>query len=186
MVAAGCEDRSTYGFTRVPDGLDAALQYIDAALGARAAGTEAPFAQVRLADGHVVGSTRFLNVERWAWAEGDGWPEVAEIGSTWLAASAQRTPINTEAKLLLMTHAFEVWHVQRLWFKTDALNERSRAAMLRLGARFEGVLRHHMPAYGRPGPRDSACYSVLPEEWPAVKTGLLARLGIPTGAATGR
>jgi RimJ/RimL family protein N-acetyltransferase len=174
LAAAASEDRATYEWTRVPDGLEATRDYIAIALDGWAAGTELPFAQVRLSDGTVVGSTRFLNVERWAWEGSDGAPDVVEIGATWLAASAQRTAINSEAKLLLMTHAFEGWRVQRLWFKTDGRNERSRAAILRLGATFEGLLRNHMPAYGRPGVRDSACYSVLPGEWPSVKARLEA------------
>jgi N-acetyltransferase len=163
----------------VPDGPEQARAYVAEALARRDAGTELPFAQIRSSDGRVVGSTRYLNIEHWSWSSSTGWPDVVEIGATWLGAAAQRTPVNTEAKLLLMGHAFEVWGVQRVWFKTDARNERSRAAIERLGARFEGVLRNHMPAYGRPGPRDSACYAVLPEEWPAVRAGLVARLGIP-------
>jgi N-acetyltransferase len=163
----------------VPDGPEQARAYVVEALDRQDAGTEMPFAQVRSSDGRVLGSTRYLNIEHWSWSGSTGRPDVVEIGATWLAAAAQRTPVNTEAKLLLIGHAFEVWGVQRVWFKTDARNERSRAAIERLGARFEGVLRHHMPAYGRPGPRDSACYAVLPDEWPAVRARLVGRLGIP-------
>ena len=102
-----------------------------------------------------------------------------EIGATFLAASAQRTPVNTEAKLLMLTHAFEVWGVQRVSLKTDARNERSRAAIERLGARYDGTLRRHMPAYGPGGgPRDSAFFSILSEEWPAVKSHLETRLHV--------
>jgi RimJ/RimL family protein N-acetyltransferase len=177
LAAAAAEDRATYALTRVPDGERGAVEYVEAALAGWQEGVELPFAQVRLADGRVVGSTRFLDVERWSWPGSDGQPDVAEIGATWLAASAQRTPLNTEAKLLLLRHAFEVWRVQRLWFKTDARNIRSREAILRLGATFEGVLRHHMPAWGPGGGvRDSAVFSILPAEWPAVQQGLLARL----------
>ena len=104
-------------------------------------------------------------------------PDVVEIGATFLAASAQRTPVNTEAKLLMLTHAFEVWGVLRVSLKTDARNERSRAAIERLGARYDGTLRRHMPAYGPGGgPRDSAFFSILSEEWPEVKSRLQSRL----------
>ena len=178
LAAAAAEDRATYALTRVPDGEVGAVEYVEAALAGWQQGVELPFAQVRVADDRVVGSTRFMNVERWSWPASDGSPDVAEIGATWLAASAQRTPLNTEAKLLLLRHAFGVWRVQRLWFKTDARNTRSREAILRLGASFEGVLRHHMPAWGpNGGVRDSAVYSILPSEWPGVERHLLARLG---------
>lgn len=177
LAAAAKEDRATYVLTRVPDGEAAALDYVDAALDAQARGIELPFAQVLVDDGRVVGSTRFLNIEHWTWAGATGAPDVVEIGATWLAASVQRTPVNTEAKLLLMRHAFRTWRVQRLWFKTDARNERSRAAIERLGATFEGILRHHMPAWGPAGGvRDSAVYSVLPDEWPAIEVRLQERL----------
>jgi RimJ/RimL family protein N-acetyltransferase len=85
--------------------------------------------------------------------------------------------VNTEAKLLMLTHAFEVWHVQRLFLKTDVRNTRSRAAIERLGASFEGVLRRNMPSWADGGVRDTAYYSILPGEWPEVKAGLRARLG---------
>ncbi len=97
--------------------------------------------------------------------------------------SAQRTPINTEAKLLMLGHAFDVWKVLRVTLKTDARNERSRQAILRLGAQFDGVLRAHMPAYDGTWPRDSAFYSVLASEWPDVRGRLQRALGIPDTAA---
>jgi RimJ/RimL family protein N-acetyltransferase len=100
---------------------------------------------------------------------------VAEIGGTWLAPRVQRTPVNTEAKLLMLAHAFEVWRVRRVSLKTDARNERSRRAIERLGARFDGVLRAHMPAADG-GLRDSAFYSILDAEWPAVRETLRSRL----------
>jgi len=117
----------------------------------------------------------------WDWAGHTGppgAPDAVEIGGTWLAASAQRTVVNTEAKLLMLMQAFDVWQGQRVAFKTDARNERSRAAIERLGARYDGTLRRHMPAYGPGGgPRDSAFFSILSEEWPAVKSRLQTRLG---------
>ena len=97
--------------------------------------------------------------------------------------AAQRTPINTEAKLLMLSHAFDVWHVLRVTLKTDARNERSRNAILRLGAQFDGVLRAHMPAYDGAWPRDSAFYSILASEWPAVRSRLRGALGIPDADA---
>ncbi|WP_374615435.1 GNAT family N-acetyltransferase [Frankia sp. AgKG'84/4] len=102
-------------------------------------------------------------------------PSVAEIGATWLAASAQRTHINTRAKVLLFSHAFEDWQAVRVCLKTDVRNTRSRAAIERLGARFEGVRRAHMLATDGAA-RDTAYFSVLREEWPGVRAGLVARL----------
>lgn len=180
LLAAAGEDRSTYDWTAVPSTAAEVSSFVADALRARDGGHQEPFAVRRATDGVVVGSTRFLNIERWPTARADGRPDSAEIGSTWYAASAQRTAINTEAKLLLLTHAFEVWGVQRLQLKTDARNARSRAAIERLGARFEGVLRHYQPGLGALGSvtavRDTAMYSILPDEWPAVKQRLVVGL----------
>jgi len=120
-------------------------------------------------------------VEFWAWPagnplqRGEERPDVVEIGATWLAPAAQRTEINTEAKLLMLAHAFEVWRVHRVSLMTDSRNARSRIAILRLGARFDGVLRAARVAVDGVI-RDTAAYSILENEWPAVKTGLQARL----------
>jgi RimJ/RimL family protein N-acetyltransferase len=180
LLAAAGEDRAAYDWTGVPGTAAEVTTFVADALRARDAGHHEPFAVRRAIDGAVVGSTRFLNIERWPSVRADGRPDSAEIGSTWYAASAQRTAVNTEAKLLLLTHAFEVWEVQRLQLKTDARNARSRAAIERLGARFEGVLRHYQPGLGRLGSatavRDTAMYSIVPDEWPAVKERLLAGL----------
>jgi RimJ/RimL family protein N-acetyltransferase len=175
LLAAAAEDRSTYQWTRVPDGAAGVVAYIDAAHADAGEHRRLPFATVWTDAGRVVGSTSYF--PEW-WADtGVGPPDAVEIGATWLAVSAQRTMVNTEAKLLMMAHAFEVWQVRRLSLKTDARNERSRVAIERLGARFEGVLRQHMPAWGPGGGvRDSAFYSVLPDEWPGVKAGLQRRL----------
>ena len=135
-----------------------------------------PFATVRVADGRVVGSTRFLNLRSWGRPGSSGGPDVAEVGATWLAASVQRSAVNTEAKLLQLTHAFDGWRVERLELKTDARNQRSRAAIERLGAQFEGVLRAYQPAADHPGARDTAMYSILRAEWPGVRAVLEARL----------
>ena len=177
LTVAATADRSTYGWTAVPADEPAMHTYIAALLADAAADSVVPFVQRRLADGALVGCTRFLDLKWWA---GRSVPAEAEIGGTWLAASAQRTPINTEAKLLLLTHAFESWQVERLAICTDARNERSRAAIERLGATFEGVLRNHRQQAGHhttPGaPRNTAVYSIIPTEWPSIKQRLEERL----------
>ena len=137
------------------------------AMTAAQAGTEAPFCIVRCADGAVVGSSRYLALR----------PEdrVLEIGHSWIAPDAWGSGANTEAKLLLMTHAFERLGCLRVEFKTDAANERSRAALAALPATFEGVFRKHMLVRGGER-RDSAWYSVIDDDWPAVKAALRARV----------
>lgn len=180
LTAAAAADRSPYEWSFVPQGVAAMGEYVAAALAERAAGTTLPFATVRLADGAVIGSTRFFRIERWAWpaehaeAARTG-PDVCEIGYTWLTAAAIRTAANTEAKLLMLTHAFETWKAHRVCFHTDMRNERSRNALLRLGARFEGMLRAHRLASDLT-PRDSARYSIIASEWPWVKQRLVKRL----------
>lgn len=137
--------------------------YIDTALAEQAAGEALPFVQIEVATGRIVGSTRFANIEPAH--------KRVEIGWTWLAGASQRTAINTEAKYLLLRHAFECWGCNRVELKTDVLNERSRRAIQRIGAREEGILRHHVvTSTGRI--RDSVYYSVLAGEWPEVKTRL--------------
>jgi RimJ/RimL family protein N-acetyltransferase len=137
------------------------------ALSAARAGTEAPFCIVRRADEAVVGSSRYLALR----------PEdrVLEIGWSWIAPDAWGSGANTEAKLLLLGHAFERLGCLRVEFKTDAGNERSRAALAALPAEFEGVFRKHMLVRGGRR-RDSAWYSVIDEDWPAVKAALEARV----------
>ncbi len=146
-----------------PTDRDGLRTWLEAALANAAAGTEVPFATIELASGRAIGSTRFLSIV----------PEHRrlEIGWTWLGRAFQRSGANREAKLLQLTHAFEVLHANRVEFKTDSRNEASRAALLGIGATFEGVFRNHiiMPS----GPlRHSAYYSVIVEDWPAVKTNL--------------
>jgi len=176
-VAAG--PRETYRLTTVPEGAEAMRKYVETALSLRDAGFAVPFATARLADGRIVGSTRFANLEYWAWPAGARAPpeppDAVEIGWTWLAADAQRTAINTEAKLLMLGHAFEDWRVRRVNLRTDARNLRSRSAIERLGAKLDGVLRAHMPASDG-GVRDTATYSILAQEWPGVKERLSSRL----------
>lgn len=142
--------------------------YVEDALANAAAGLELPFATVRAADGRVVGSTRYLALR----------PEHGslEIGWTWFAPEVWGTGANVEAKLLMLGHAFERLGCRRVELKTDAQNERSRAAMAALPAQFEGIHRRHMLVRGGEN-RDSAWYSVIAEEWPAVRANLLRRLG---------
>jgi RimJ/RimL family protein N-acetyltransferase len=130
-------------------------------------GLTVPFATFERSSGEIVGTTRFMNIE---------FPNrKVEIGSTWIAPQWQRTAVNTEAKFLMLQHAFEVWKCLRVEFKTDSLNERSRRAILRLGAKEEGTLRNHMLTWnGRQ--RDSVYFSILNTEWPEVKVRLEAKM----------
>jgi len=133
----------------------------------QARGLTVPFATVERASNVVVGTTRFMNM--------DLANRKVEIGSTWIAPRWQRTAVNTEAKYLMLCHAFEVWKCLRVELKTDALNQRSRQAILRLGAKQEGTLRKHMLTYdGRQ--RDSVYFSILDTEWPQVKIRLVSKL----------
>jgi N-acetyltransferase len=185
LVAAASEDRTTYGFTPVPDGEAAMRAYVEGVLGDECAGWALPFVTTLTADGRVVGSTRFLDLDDWGADRrvggpplgAAGTPRTAEIGATWLAASVQRTGVNTEAKLLMLCHAFDTWGTERITFKTDARNTRSRAAIERLGAHFEGIRRAHVPASDG-AIRDSAYYSIVRTEWPDVRAGLEARLAV--------
>jgi len=184
LVAAAAVDRSLYQWSPVPQSRDEATRYIETALGWRDAGTAVPFAIVSvndslkddLDDGVVVGSTRFWNLERWAWPKGHSrhgrqMPDACEIGYTWLTRSAIRTAANTEAKLLMLTHAFETWQVLRVCLHTDVRNQRSRAAIERIGGKFEGILRAHRMAADFIA-RDSARFSIIAAEWPDVKRRL--------------
>jgi RimJ/RimL family protein N-acetyltransferase len=180
FIASG-KDRSTFTLTSVPATREGWAKQIGRFLEEQSRGESLPFATVNAQTGQVIGSTRFLNIERWAWAEiapeqqrPAGHADAVEIGSTWLAPEAQRTPINTHAKLLMLAHAFEAWEVRRATLKTDARNARSRTAIERLGAKFDGVLRAHMPAFDGTV-RDTAFYSILAREWPGVKAALQAR-----------
>lgn len=183
LVAAASEDRETYAFTHVPDGRAAMRAYVEGVLGDERAGWALPFVTTLTDGGRVVGSTRFLDLDDWATERRVGGPPcgaaaipvTAEIGATWLAASVQRTAVNTEAKLLMLGHAFETWDAERITFKTDARNARSRAAIERLGAHFEGIRRAHVRASDG-AIRDSAYYSIVRSEWPAVRMGLETRL----------
>jgi RimJ/RimL family protein N-acetyltransferase len=181
LVQAATGPRESFVYTSVPadDGMMRA--YVETALAWHAAGTAVPFAILDCHTGRVVGSTRFFDVQYWAWdrdkphQRGENLPAAVEIGHTWLAPWAQRTGINTEAKLLMLTHAFETWRVHRVRLTTDARNTRSRAAIERLGARLDGILRAHHAAYDG-AIRDSAFYSILDTEWPSAKAALIGRL----------
>lgn len=141
--------------------------YIRTALDEQARGVSLPFAIVEKTGGRAIGSTRYSNIDR-------GHKRV-EIGWTWVARRWQRTPINTETKYLLLRHAFETLGCIRVELKTDSLNERSRAAILRIGAREEGIFRNHMiTASGRI--RHSVYFSIIDSEWPEVKTRLESKL----------
>jgi RimJ/RimL family protein N-acetyltransferase len=180
LAAAAQGDTDLYRWTWVPRTRAEAAAYIETAVSWRDNGTAVPFATIDPASGAVIGSTRLWNLERWAWpaghpAAGKHVYDACEIGHTWLSAAAIRTGANTEAKLLMLTHAFETWRVHRVSLQTDARNQRSRNAIERLGAKFEGVIRAQ-----RIGAdftvRNSARYSILAEEWPAAKAKLLERL----------
>ncbi|HYM29066.1 MAG TPA: GNAT family protein [Steroidobacteraceae bacterium] len=176
LVAAAAQDPALYDWSAVPQGEGAMRAYVDAALAERAAGTTLPFATLRAADGVVLGSTRFFLIERWAWPAGHsnaapGRVDGCEIGYTWLGRAGVRTAANTEAKLLMLAHAFEAWDAYRVCFHTDVRNERSRNALARIGAQFEGVLRAHRLATDAT-PRDSARFSITRAEWPGVKRRL--------------
>ncbi|HEY0934406.1 MAG TPA: GNAT family protein [Trebonia sp.] len=172
LALAAEEDRSAYAYTMVPRAA-ATAAYLQAQLSRDGI---TPFAQVRVADGAPVGCTAYSNPRPWPGRAG---LSAVEIGGTWLAASAQRTGINAESKLLLMTYAFETLNVARVDFRTDARNQSSRQAIERLGARFEGVLRSWGPSWvaGEEGLlRDSAVFSVIAAEWPQVKSALAGRI----------
>jgi N-acetyltransferase len=136
---------------------------IDKAFDEQDRGESVVFATVERSSGRVIGSTRFMNIDRTN--------RRVEIGSTWIAPAWQRTGVNTEAKYLMLRHAFEVWKCIRLELKTDALNQKSRNAILRIGAKEEGTLRRHLITYtGRV--RDTVYFSILDDEWPEAKTRL--------------
>jgi RimJ/RimL family protein N-acetyltransferase len=146
---------------------DQMLRYIQSALAEQQKGVSIPFATIDRASNKVVGSTRFMSI--------DVPNKRLEIGATWIAKPWQRTAINTEAKYLMMRHAFETLGCNRVEWKTDALNTQSRNAILRLGARQEGIFRHHVVTWtGRL--RDSVYFSVIAPEWPEVKKGLEAKI----------
>ena len=164
VAATAADDAFRWTFVdRDADGVRARIQYYE--------DTGRLIYVVRV-DGAVVGQTGFYDLEFWTDSPD---PTVVEVGHTWYAPAARGTTVNPACKLLLFTHAFETWGVARIGMRTDARNAHSRNAMSKLGMTFEGVRRRHM--VGADGTyRDSAYFSAVPEEWPAIKAGLLARL----------
>jgi RimJ/RimL family protein N-acetyltransferase len=154
-----------------------ARRFVEVALRARDQGSTVPYAVVRHRDGSVIGSTRFHSIEFWPWQLADvprndpRTPDTVEIGWTWLSKDAIRTAANTEMKRLMLTQAFESWRVQSVCLHADVRNKRSRAAIERIGAQFEGILRSHRLAADLI-PRDSARYSITASQWPEVKRNL--------------
>lgn len=142
-------------------------QYVETALAEARAGQSLPFATVERSSGRIVGSTRFAGIDRVH--------RRVEIGWTWIGRPWQRTAVNTEAKYLMLRHAFEVWRCLRVELKTSAKNERSRRAILRIGAKEEGTLRKHL-INGDGTSRDSVFFSVIDDEWPLVKARLEAMM----------
>jgi RimJ/RimL family protein N-acetyltransferase len=193
LVAAAAEDRSNYQWTYTPEGVEQMTDYVLDALDKVASGAHIAFATI-LKGGvgpgdpgdsgvridRVVGATRFCEIAYWQWPPGAshqrvGIPDVVDIGFTWLSGSAQRTSVNTEAKLLMMTHAFEVWQVHRVALQTDVRNKRSWAAIERIGGQLDGIMRADRPG-SDDTVRTSARFSILAAEWPQAKARLVARL----------
>jgi N-acetyltransferase len=163
LAEVGLEPAVWRWVTVDPGDRDGLGRWIDESLAERAAGTALPFATIERASGRAVGSTRFLNVDRRN--------RHVEIGWTWVAPPWQRSGINREAKLLMLRHAFETLGCLRVEFKTDSLNVASRAALLGIGATFEGIFRNHVISQGG-RIRHSAWYSVTDREWPSVRDRL--------------
>jgi RimJ/RimL family protein N-acetyltransferase len=184
LVEAAAEDRSHYQWTYTPEGVEQMTDFVRDAQAKAATGAHVPFATIRRgskgAPDRVVGSTRFCEIGFWQWPPGashqrHGVPDVVDIGFTWLAGSAQRTAVNTEAKLLMLTHAFEVWEVHRVDLQTDVRNKRSWAAIERIGGQLDGIMRADRPG-ADDTVRTSARFSIIAAEWPAVQARLRARL----------
>jgi RimJ/RimL family protein N-acetyltransferase len=184
LMAAANGDRSTFGYTPVPWDRPGMTAYVNRALAQRESGAQCPFVTWSVEAQRIVGSTRFYDLATWDWSalfpgsealQRRGRPDVAAIGYTWLDPSAQRTPVNSEAKLLMLTHAFEQWEVRVVRLQTDARNVRSRRAIERLGCALDGVIRAERPAADG-GVRDTASYSMLDREWPVHRQRLIDRL----------
>jgi RimJ/RimL family protein N-acetyltransferase len=173
LVAAAAGGGDLYRWTQVPRDTAQARYYVETAVAARDSATAVPFAVVRAGDDTVIGSTRFWDLGYWPWPDGvaRNGPDTCEIGHTWLSRDAIRTGANTEMKRLMLTHAFEVWQVRSVCLHTDARNQRSRDAMQRIGARFEGILRAHRLGADL-NPRDSVRFSITAAEWPSVRLRL--------------
>ena len=182
--------RDTFGLTTVPRTRTELDAYLATALEDQTRTVALPFATLDARTGRVLGTTRFGNIEFWPIpprstvpVRPPGVPYAVEIGWTWLAPDVQRTAINTEAKRLMLAHAFERWEVYRVTLKTDARNVRSRNAIERIGCKLDGLVRAHSPAADG-GPRDGALYSMLAREWPDSRGRLDARLARANRPAT--
>jgi RimJ/RimL family protein N-acetyltransferase len=180
-------DRSTFGLAPVPRDQAEMRAYVADALTEQAARRAIPFVVVSAEK--LVGSIRFMNMEWWRWPPGtvkvdgdprgpDDPPDVVEIGHAWLCREVQRTAVFTSCAFLMLAQAFDAWRVHRVTLKTDARNQRSRGAILRLGGTFEGILRSHLPAADGVV-RDTAMFSVVRAEWPAVRSRLESFLATP-------
>jgi N-acetyltransferase len=189
LLEAANEDRSTFTYTPVPWDRDGMTAYVAKAMAKRDAGEQYPFATFSVDAQRLVGATRFYDLAPWDWSslypgsevhQRDHRPDVACIGYTWLSPASQRTPVNTEAKLLMMGHAFDHWEVRAVRIQTDARNHRSRAAIERLGCRLDGVIRAERPAADGTV-RDTAVYSMLAGEWPDHQRRLVDRLNLVGG-----
>jgi len=186
LVAASATGEELYKWSPVPRGAVETRNYIATALSWRDANTAVPFAIISKADNKIIGATRFWNLEKWLWPphhprHNRNDPDACEIGYTWLTKTAIRTSANTEAKLLMLAHAFDTWGVLRVCFHTDERNIRSRTALERIGGQFEGILRAHRLAADYTA-RNSARYSIIADEWPAAKQKLSAYLNKDGGS----
>jgi N-acetyltransferase len=185
LLDVAVDDRGSFTHTPVPWDETSMVSYLERALAEREAGHHLPYATWSVEGRRIVGTTRFYDLTSWDWSSiptgpEDGRPsrryDLASIGYTWLHPSAQRTRINTEAKLLMMTEAFDQWNVVAMHMQTDARNARSRAAISRLGFTLDGVIRADKA--GADGTvRDSAVFSMTAAEWPARRARLADRLG---------
>jgi len=182
--------RDTFLLTPVPRTRPELETYLSTALEDQKRNVALPFATIDARSGRVVGTTRFGAIEFWPIPPEStvprrppGVPYAVEIGWTWLTPDAQRTAINTEAKRLMLAHAFERWEVYRVTLKTDARNARSRNAIERIGCKLDGIWRAHSPSADG-GPRDAAYYSMLATEWPDARARLDARLARGNRPAT--
>ena len=182
LFKASAESRTSYTFTHVPSSLEAMRNYVAYACDERASKKSVPFVVFSKTQDRIVGTSRFGFLEYWTWPQGNSQqrspqnPDAAEIGWTWLSASSQRTPINTEMKFLMLQYAFEEWNLHRITFRTDSRNLKSRAAIERIGAKLDGILRSNMPAFDGTIIRDSAFYSILKKEWDlTIKKALLLK-----------
>ena len=186
ILAAATEDRSTYAYTWVPGTLAQVREHVATQLEELHEGRSIPLVVEDVNTGRIVGQTRYLDIEYLVdrfvaparLPDPETPPRAVEIGGTWYASSVQRSAVNTECKLLMLSHAFDCWEVLRVSLKTDSRNARSLQAIERIGAKFEGVRRAHMRAPDGTI-RDSAYFSIVSDEWPDVRLGLLQRLGHP-------